>query len=300
MYVKEPGIPEPVPTDLPYGREPTTADPPNYCREIYEVEDATYDSELAKKRTSLIGYSGSGYIDTKNEIDTYLEFEVTKIKFEQVNIIIYYSNASSTTWNTTITLDGVLLDNSFDFPSQSSWDIWARTSFTCSIGSGMHTLRLTANTDEGLPNIDYLAMTYPVDPDSPGEVWFELDNITTDPQTPFLTGIHLDSGSTGLYHFDIIIDYNPGMLELIEPILAGPESPSPYTDRLGPGRIRIYDYNSAYPAGEDLHILDINWQAIQPGTTEVVITPTEIEDSSFNKIGYPRGRTLDVTVPWGN
>ena len=46
-----------------------------------------------------------------------------------------------------------------DFNSTGAWTTWEDTKLTLPLKAGMNTIRLTSDTDQGGPNIDYLAVT---------------------------------------------------------------------------------------------------------------------------------------------
>src|SRR6266511_3662467 len=69
-----------------------------------------------------------------------------------------FSNANGTTTNRPmdITVDGALVADELAFNGTGSWDTWANVTITASLNAGANTIRATATTANGGPNVDYL------------------------------------------------------------------------------------------------------------------------------------------------
>ncbi|WP_199041174.1 PQQ-dependent sugar dehydrogenase [Glycomyces salinus] len=121
----------------------------------YEAEDApavcdgTIDANHA-------GYSGSGFCNTPNTIDTASQFTVTADSAGEATVEIGFANGSSGgARGADVVVNGSTV-TSTSFESTGSWSAWSTKTVTVPLNEGDNTIRLVATGWDGLPNIDYL------------------------------------------------------------------------------------------------------------------------------------------------
>lgn len=120
----------------------------------YEAEDATIlpgtvDSDHAN-------FSGTGFANTDNTLGAYVEWTVAAPSGGTATIELRYSNAGSADRRMDISVDGLVVAADRSFPVTADWDTWASETVTAEVAAGSVTIRATAITGDGAPNLDYL------------------------------------------------------------------------------------------------------------------------------------------------
>ena len=133
----------------------STPPPPNR----YEAENATY-SAGSTVDSNHTGFSGTGFVNTPNAVGSYVEWTVNASQAGNATINIAYANgqAGGQTVDrpTDVTVNGTLVRTGQSFPGTANWDTWQTVPLTVPLNAGANTIRLTATTANGDPNLDYL------------------------------------------------------------------------------------------------------------------------------------------------
>jgi hypothetical protein len=95
------------------------------------------------------GYTGTGFVNTDNVTGSSIECTVTG---PATSLSVRYANGTTT--NRPMSA----LTTTINFPGTGSWDTWAVATVPISLGSGTQTIRLTATTSNGGPNLDKLTL----------------------------------------------------------------------------------------------------------------------------------------------
>ncbi|MEV1170705.1 alpha-galactosidase [Nonomuraea sp. NPDC049784] len=118
----------------------------------YEAENAAISQGAAESNHS--GFSGTGFVNGDNVAGSYVEFTVNAAAAGTATLTLRYANGTSINRPMTIDVDGTTITR--DFPGTGNWDTWADSAFTVSLNAGANTVRATATTANGGPNLDYL------------------------------------------------------------------------------------------------------------------------------------------------
>ncbi|MEV0235541.1 carbohydrate-binding protein [Nonomuraea sp. NPDC050786] len=118
----------------------------------YEAENATISQGAAESNHA--GYSGTGFVNGDNVAGSYVEFTVNAAAAGPATLTLRYANGTSTNRPMTIDVNGTTMTR--DFPGTGDWDTWADATFAVSLQAGANTVRATATTANGGPNVDYL------------------------------------------------------------------------------------------------------------------------------------------------
>jgi hypothetical protein len=125
----------------------------------YEAENGTY-SAGSTVDSNHAGFSGTGFVNTPNAAGSYVEWTVNTAQAGNTTINIAYANgqASGQTIDrpADVTVNGTNVKTAQSFPGTANWDTWATISLTVPLNAGANTIRLTATTANGDPNLDYL------------------------------------------------------------------------------------------------------------------------------------------------
>ncbi|MFI6175553.1 carbohydrate-binding protein [Nonomuraea sp. NPDC051191] len=122
----------------------------------HEAEDATI-SQGAFENTHT-GYSGTGYVNGDNATGSYVEWPVQASAAGPATVAVRYANGTTADRPSAITVNGVPA-GSASFPPTANWDTWATHAFAVQLGAGANTIRVTATSAGGNPNLDYLDLT---------------------------------------------------------------------------------------------------------------------------------------------
>jgi hypothetical protein len=115
----------------------------------------------------------------------------------------------------------------------------------------------------------------------------------------FTTEIHVNSGEQELAAYGIAISYDETILsiESDDDVVEGADGFISAVNVNDPGVIKTsgFDVGGVGP-GADLHLLTINWDAIDTGTVTLVIEVDSLADPDTNPIGAPAGFSGTVTI----
>ncbi len=121
----------------------------------YQAEDATiYHSVVQSERT---GYTGTGYVNYKNEIGSYIEWVVGAAQSGVQNLTFRYANGKSADRPMEIIVDGTVVDSSLSFLPTGTWTTWEVSITSANLTSGVNNIiRATGVTSDSGPNVDKL------------------------------------------------------------------------------------------------------------------------------------------------
>ena len=146
----------PSPSPSPSVSVTPTGPPPTH----YEAEDATLSQ--ASVASNHTGYTGTGFVDYVNTIGSYVQFSVTASQAGTATLTFRYANgvASGASVNRpmNISVNGgtAVLVN---YPSTGDWNTWQTATVTVNLSAGTNTIRATATTANGGPNVDWLQIS---------------------------------------------------------------------------------------------------------------------------------------------
>jgi len=121
-----------------------------------QAEDATIVQGMVA--TNHLGFTGTGFVDYNNVAGSYVEFAVTAATAGATTLAFRFANGTTTNRPMDITVNGVLAVGQLAFPSTGNWDTWQNASATVTLNAGSNTIRATATTSSGGPNLDSLTI----------------------------------------------------------------------------------------------------------------------------------------------
>ena len=147
----------------------------------YEAEaspascDGTIDSNWS-------GYSGAGFCNTYNALGSAAQFTVNASAVGTATVAVRFAHGTTTGRPADVVVNGTrALSTSFE--GTGSWSTWATKTVTVSVRSGSNTIRFSATSSNGLPNVDYVDVEVgdsqpPPPPPSDGPVgWASVDAL---------------------------------------------------------------------------------------------------------------------------
>ena len=120
----------------------------------HEAEAATISNgTVASNHT---GFSGTGFVDYTNISGGFVEWTVTAQQAGTVTLALRYANGTSTNRPMDIAVNGSVVSAGRPFAGTGSWDSWATSTLTAALVAGSNTIRATATSANGGPNVDWL------------------------------------------------------------------------------------------------------------------------------------------------
>jgi hypothetical protein len=120
----------------------------------YQAEDATISQGVVE--SNHLGYTGSGFVNYDNLVGSYVQWDVPAAAAGSVTFTLRYSNGTTANRPMTITVNGATVATNLAFNPTANWDTWADQTFTATLNAGTNTIRATATTASGGPNVDRL------------------------------------------------------------------------------------------------------------------------------------------------
>ena len=106
--------------------------------------------------TDHLGFTGTGFVNTANAVGAYVEWTVDSATARNASVAIRYANGSTVGRPMDVTVNGTVVSANRAFNGTGSWDTWAASTLTVPLKAGTNTIRVTATTANGAPNVDAL------------------------------------------------------------------------------------------------------------------------------------------------
>jgi Carbohydrate binding module (family 35) len=207
-----------------YGGSPAPAAPVRYEAELATIINGVVASNHP-------GFTGTGFVDTTNAVGSAVEFAITATAGTET-LVFRYANGTSADRPATLTVNGVV-HSSAPFRPTGGWPNWQTQTVTVPVNANGNTVRITATTSGGLPNVDSLTVGtssdviaslapnlvafYDFEHPSPANAAVELD------QGPSGTNVNLINGGAAMRITDGAYPRSTTSLQLkqVRPTVAG-------------------------------------------------------------------------------
>jgi hypothetical protein len=243
----------------------------------YEAENATIFHGSVD--SDHLGFSGIGFVNYINEVGSYVEFTVNADAAGTATLAFRYANASTVNRPMDIAVNGVLASDELAFPSTTNWDTWATQTITAAVNAGTNTIRATATTADGGPNLDRLSV------DGPG------GSDTQPPTTPGNPRVTGTTSSTISLAWDASTD-NVGVTGYLvregSTVVASQTGTTATITGLTPSTSHTYTITARDAAG------------LESGRSAPVTGTTQSGGTGYpqaNSTGYPHGLAGDTRTP---
>ncbi|MFI7697432.1 cellulase family glycosylhydrolase [Nonomuraea sp. NPDC049480] len=130
---------------------------PAQAATTYEAENATISQGAVESNHT--GYSGTGFVNYVNATGSYVEFAVDAATAGPATLTFRYANGTTINRPMAIAVNGTTTNR--DFPGTGAWTGWQETTLTATLNAGANTVRATATTANGGPNLDRLVIGAP-------------------------------------------------------------------------------------------------------------------------------------------
>ena len=127
--------------------------------EVYQRRFEAENAKLSQANvaTNHTGFTGTGFVDYVNTTGGYVEWTVTRTAAGTVRLTFRYANGLAPNRPLNVSVNGGTA-TAVNFPGTGSWNTWATTSVTVTLKAGTNTIRATATTANGGPNMDSLSV----------------------------------------------------------------------------------------------------------------------------------------------
>jgi hypothetical protein len=120
----------------------------------YEAETAVCQGTVDSDHT---GFSGTGFCNTNNAVGASVEWAVNATAAGTAKLTFGYANGTTTNRPMDISVNGTVVAT-VPFASTGTWENWQTATVNAPVNAGANTIRATATTASGGPNLDYLSV----------------------------------------------------------------------------------------------------------------------------------------------
>jgi glucose/arabinose dehydrogenase len=131
----------------------------------YQAEDALISQGTVA--TNHTGYTGTGFVDYTNVKGSYVEFTVSAASAGTSALTLRYANGTSTDRPMDISVNGTVVASGVSFPATADWNTWVTKTVNVPLTAGTDTIRATATTANGGPNLDRISLDAAADTQAP-------------------------------------------------------------------------------------------------------------------------------------
>ncbi|MGW3404370.1 carbohydrate-binding protein, partial [Streptomyces zhihengii] len=117
----------------------------------HEAENAVVSRGVVESNHA--GYTGSGFVNYDNVQGGHVQWAVDAAQAGRATLTLRYANGTAASRPMDITVNGVLVADDRAFPSTGSWASWSTVTLTTDVKAGANTVRATATTSAGGPNV---------------------------------------------------------------------------------------------------------------------------------------------------
>ncbi|MGW1976294.1 carbohydrate-binding protein [Streptomyces sp. NPDC001889] len=102
------------------------------------------------------GFSGTGFVNTPNATGAYVEWSVESATARDASVTLRYANGTADGRPMDLSVNGSVVVANRPFNGTGAWTTWADATLTVPLEAGTNTVRVTATTAGGAPNLDFL------------------------------------------------------------------------------------------------------------------------------------------------
>jgi archaellum component FlaF (FlaF/FlaG flagellin family) len=125
----------------------------------YEAEDAAITNGAVESNHA--GFSGAGFVNYDNVAGSAVQWTVTAAAAGPAGVTIRYANGTAANRPMDVIVNGTVVAAGLAFPGTGGWARWQNRAVTVPLAAGSNTIRATATTAAGGPNVDYLDVASP-------------------------------------------------------------------------------------------------------------------------------------------
>jgi hexosaminidase len=120
----------------------------------HEAENATISQGVVESNHA--GFSGTGFVNYNNVTGGYVQWNVNAATAGRATLVFRYANGSTANRPMDVRVNGSLVADELSFGATGAWTSWQDRTVMVNLNAGANTIRATATTANGGPNVDYL------------------------------------------------------------------------------------------------------------------------------------------------
>ncbi|GAA0951222.1 glycosyl hydrolase family 28 protein [Nonomuraea longicatena] len=120
----------------------------------HEAENAAIT--LGVVESNHAGHSGTGFVNFDNVAGSGIEFTLTAASAGTATLAFRFANGTTANRPMDVAVNGSVVAAGKAFNGTGAWTTWQTTTVSARLEAGTNTVRLTATTANGGPNLDYL------------------------------------------------------------------------------------------------------------------------------------------------
>jgi chitinase len=133
-----------------------------------EVQAETCTISQGVVESNHLGFTGTGFVNYDNVTGSYVQCTVTAASAGSYSITFRAANGTTVNRPMSVTVNGTVVTSSLSFGSTGNWDTWQDVTTTANLTAGANTVRATATTVNGGPNLDRISIAPGGPPPPPG------------------------------------------------------------------------------------------------------------------------------------
>jgi chitinase len=133
-----------------------------------EVQAETCTISQGVVESNHLGFTGTGFVNYDNVTGSYVQCTVTAASAGSHTITFRAANGTTVNRPMSVTVNGTVVASSLSFGSTGTWDTWQDVTTTANLTAGANTIRATATTVNGGPNLDRVTIAPGGPPPAPG------------------------------------------------------------------------------------------------------------------------------------
>ncbi len=125
---------------------------------VFEESAVGFCSHSGIIDTKHAGYTGTGFIDTENAVGASIVWSINAASAKTYSTQIRFGNGGTGARRATVVVNDSTV-KTLDFPTNSNWAQWQTVNVDVPLKAGINSIKLVAETADGLANIDNIRVT---------------------------------------------------------------------------------------------------------------------------------------------
>ena len=122
----------------------------------YQAEGASISQGVVESNHT--GYTGTGFVNYDNVAGSYVEWSVPATQAGAATLTFRFANGTTANRQMDIAVNGTLAGDNVSFTGTGAWTTWQTATVSVNLAAGANTVRATAVTANGGPNLDRLTV----------------------------------------------------------------------------------------------------------------------------------------------
>ncbi len=120
---------------------------------FYYADEMTFSKGVTENLNA--GFKRENYVNLDNCVGSFIEWNINVPESGEYKCVFSNANGSTASRSVRFEINGENISTT-DFEATGGWDIWNKTEIILTLEKGRNTIRMTSESEQGAPNIDYL------------------------------------------------------------------------------------------------------------------------------------------------